>query len=311
MTRSIAINKVRQLLVSLRRQPGYTLMRAFARFSLFRWLFTYSRRMLVGEGVNPGSGVDTYFTGVDPVRVSRELERDGAAFGLKLPDHVVEKILKFTVDTHCYADRNVDKGFLVADRMAAEKQLGKNILVAQYFNTLSECPEVAKLISDPVLNQIAGLYLKSKPTFVGANLWWTFPVDATDEDRSRHAHVFHRDVDDFRFFKFFFYLTDVKQGDGAHVCVLGSQGKAPAKSFLDRWNIRRYSDEEVSETYPDSSIVEVFGNAGEGFAEDTWCLHKGMTPTNSPRLLLQFQFALFDYGVANDIRDPETLKAIT
>ena len=50
--------------------------------------------------------------------------------------------------------------------------------------------------------------------------------------------------------------------------------------------------------------------AGTGFAENTLCVHKGMTPTRAPRLLLQLQFALYDYGVMHDRRDPATLRRL-
>jgi hypothetical protein len=157
---------------------------------------------------------------------------------------------------------------------------------------------------------IAGAYLDSVRTFVGANLWWTFPVQASDEDRDRHAHRFHRDVDDFRFFKFFFYLTGVEEGDGGHVCVVLSHRHPPAFPRGDQWNIRRYSDAEVSSFYPADRIVEICGPAGTGFAENTLCVHKGRTSQREPRLLLQLQYALFDYGVMHDQRDPAVLRRI-
>lgn len=196
------------------------------------------------------------------------------------------------------------------DRSAAESKLGKPILLAQYFNTTTECSTINKLACDPVLWLIASTYLGSCPTFVGANLWWNFPVEALAEDRDKHAHVFHRDVDDFKFFKFFFYLTDVAEGDGAHVCVRGSHRQPPQIRLGDRWNLRRYSDEEVRQTYIANDILTISGLAGTGFAENTLCIHKASTPTHRPRLLLQLQFALFDYGAMHDRRAPSTLQRL-
>jgi hypothetical protein len=117
-------------------------------------------------------------------------------------------------------------------------------------------------------------------------------------------------VDDFRFLKFFFYLTDVEKGDGAHVCVRGSHHRLPEIRPSDRWNIRRYSDSEIEAFYPPGDIVEVSGRAGSGFAENTLCVHKGRTPVVAPRLLLQLQYALFDYGVMNDRRESHALQLI-
>lgn len=142
---------------------------------------------------------------------------------------------------------------------------GKPILVAQYFNTSTDCPAVSRLLQDPFLELIATRYLGSLPTLVGTNLWWTFPVKASEADRSRHAHLFHRDVDDFRFFKIFFYITDVERGDGAHVCVVGSQAQPPIRKPGDRWNIRRYTDEEISSEHPANRVVEICAPAGTEF----------------------------------------------
>jgi hypothetical protein len=59
-----------------------------------------------------------------------------------------------------------------------------------------------------------------------------------------------------------------------------------------------------------ASILEICGAAGTGFAENTLCVHKGRTPSREPRLLLQLQYALFDYGVMHDRRAPAALKMI-
>ncbi|GAA0556698.1 phytanoyl-CoA dioxygenase family protein [Halomonas salifodinae] len=287
-----------------------------ARFSLLRTFVSYSKRFVEnikkGKEEKPKKIDYNYkndcFRDVDVDSIVASLEKDGVAFGLKLPDSAVKSIMEFSEKALCYADRDPRLGFDIRRREAAEQAIGKKILVAQYYNTMSECAEVERLANNPTLNEIARRYLKSSPSFVGANLWWTFPVNASDEERSRHAHFFHRDVDDFKFFKFFFYLTDVASEDGAHVCVVGSQGKPPVRHPFDRWNIRRYTDDEINQKYASSQIKEIVGQAGDGFAEDTWCIHKGQTPKKEPRLLLQLQFALFDYGAMHDQRDKHLLK---
>ena len=78
----------------------------------------------------------------------------------------------------------------------------------------------------------------------------------------------------------------------------------------DYWNIRRYTDEEINACYPKEDILEITGKAGDGFAENTLCLHKGSTPQKEARLLLQFQYALFDYGCQDDVRPRSALKML-
>lgn len=308
--------RIYRIVRSLRAQPGYTLMRSIARFKLVREFVAYVRSVIQAKKLAvyrndcESRMGDTLFSQLDQPRIVDELRRVGVALGLKLPPEVVSAINNYAATSVCYADRVPSCGFTLDQRAEAEVSLGKPILVAQYFNTESHCPEIAKLVQDPALQAIACEYLGSVPTFVGANLWWTFPVEAHESDRDRHAHLFHRDVDDFRFFKFFFYLTDVAPSDGAHVCVCGSHNRPPQSHLTDRWNIRRYTDQEIEAQYPKSNILEICGVAGEGFAENTLCVHKGLTPTQQPRLLLQLQFALFDYGAMHDLRANKTLRLI-
>lgn len=310
------MSRFRRIFHSLRTQPGYTLMRGAARFSRVRQLVANIRREFnVTNKVEFLSACEsrmhqTQFPTVDRHSFVQELRDNGVAFGLRLSSQAVTAIHQYVQAAPCYADRVESRGFMLSHRHEAERALHKPILLAQYFNAVSACPDIGSLVDDPMLQAIACEYLESVPTFVGANLWWTFPVNALESDREQHAHLFHRDVDDFRFFKFFFYLTDVVPGDGAHVCVVGSHHRPPRVRFGDQWNIRRYTDEEIAENFPANDIREICDTAGTGFAENTLCVHKGRTPTQSPRLLLQLQYALFDYGAMHDRRATERLGLI-
>lgn len=301
---------------SLRNQPGYTLMRGAARFSTARRLVASTRRAVGGRKAadylaDCGARIaQTQFPAVDRTAFVRTLRTEGLAFGLTVPVATVAAIHAYARQAVCYADRVPAHGFMLDHRSDAERALSKPILLAQYLNTTQDCAAIARLVDDPALQVIACDYLGSVPTFVGANLWWTFPVAAVESDRDQHAHLFHRDVDDFRFFKFFFYLTDVGAGDGAHVCVAGSHRRPPYSGWADRWNIRRYGDDEVAAHYPPERVREILGPAGTGFAENTLCVHKGLTPTRSARLLLQLQYALFDYDAMHDRVDPSRLGRI-
>lgn len=300
----------------LSQAPGYTLMRGLGRFAAVRRLVAAAHRQAHARRLRglladcEARLGDSLFALPDREQFLRELDTGGLALGLRLPLPQVEAIARFAQHAECHADRMEAHGFTVVQREQAQAHLGKPILLAQFFNAAGRCPAIGQVAQDPLLHWLAARHLGSVPRMVGVNLWWTFPVQALKEDRHRHAHLFHRDVDDFRFLKFFFYVTDVEPGDGAHVCVVGSQGRPPARSWADRWVLRRYTDEEVAAAYPPAAVAEICGPAGTGFAEDTFCIHKGRTPTRAPRLLLQVQFALFDYGVLHDRRAPEALRRL-
>ena len=117
-------------------------------------------------------------------------------------------------------------------------------------------------------------------------------------------------MDDFKFVKFFFYLTDVNATSGPHVIVRGSHRVKHHASIADALRVRRYTDEEVASAFEPDKIVSITGQAGTGFAEDTLCIHKGETPTKHARLLLQLQYALNDFGIQHDEFDESRLAMI-
>ena len=296
--------------------PGYVFVRGVGRFSMVRnivsytkgW-FEYSRTQRRQRELTARIGT-SLFKGIQLEEFMRELNVAGCNFGLRLPKDVVEEIRAYSESAPAYAFRDPKLGFLLENRGQAEAVLGKGILLAQYFNAQEECPAIARIAEDPLLNLIALKYLGSIPKYLGASLWWTFPVTPNREDQMKHAHFFHRDIDDFKFLKFFFYLTDVEKGDGGHWLVAGSHCKAPHIRFRDRFISRRFEDSEIEEYYENANIVEISGEQGLGFAEDTLCVHKAATPVRQPRLILHLQFGLFDLVPASDKRLASELKRI-
>jgi len=144
------------------------------------------------------------------------------------------------------------------------------------------CPHILQLANAPALLTLAAQYIGCKPTLSALGMRWSFPVNVTGEG----LQAFHRDLDDWRFLKVFVYLTDVPQDGGPHVYVKGSHlTRAPLR-------LRAYGKDELSQAYGDEQIMSVTGCAGQGFAADTYGIHKGAVPATRPRLLLQFQYSM-------------------
>lgn len=310
MARNIA------LIRSLTSQPGYTLMRGPARFNWVRSLVTGIKRAL-GRAEATRMEIrlkaemgETLFTGLDVEKYLANLHQRGSSFGLKLPEYLVQEIIHYAESNPVYAFRDPKLGFMPPDRHKAETVLGKKILLAQYFNVQLNCPAINKIALDPVINWIALNYIGCVPRYLGANLWWTYPTIAERSERLKHAQFFHRDIDDFKFLKFFFYLTDVEAGDGGHWIVIDSHRNPPHVRLKDRFVTRRFEDEEINNYYDNSNLIEVIGQAGTGFSEDTLCVHKAATPARNPRLILQLQFGLFDFVPENDYRINSELQRV-
>jgi len=73
---------------------------------------------------------------------------------------------------------------------------------------------------------------------------------------------------------------------------------------------KRETDQDIIDYYGSESLVNIYGKAGFGFAEDPLCFHKGIPPTQKDRLILQIEFARTDYGMQHDFRPPSLLKCI-
>ena len=239
------------------------------------------------------------FHDVDVDAVLDELERDGLSRRFRLPPAIVGEIVSYAHATRCYGDRDLSSGFLYAER-------DQRFLTAAYVNTALECDAIRRLSHDKTLLEIAARYLRCpEPVLQSANLTWSFPVDATDRERSLAAQVFHYDLDDYRFLKLFFYVTDVAAGNGPHQCVVGTHRH---KRLRDQIRFGRRTDQYVATTYGSDNIVTLLGPAGFGFAEDTRCFHRGIPPTTGDRLLFQLAFARTDYGVLKD--DPANMRPL-
>jgi hypothetical protein len=273
-------------------------MRLVARFKIFRNLYAFLfKKKIVNTKISKLT---------EPFHIKNDklidyLEVDGVGFGLNLKREYVEKVKKYADENLCFADRDSKKGFYLSELNRVNHVLKKDIVLAQYFNfsktTISE-----ELLSSEIINNILLKYFKSQPKLVGVNLWWTFPGKHLEEDKSRHAHLFHRDIDDFKFLKLFIYITDVDQNSGPHIVVKGSHRSKLVCKLSDFWRERRYLDSEVVKRFG-KDITSIIGQSGTSFFENTLCLHKGTTPHNKARLVLQYEWALNDYGVATDFRE--------
>jgi len=235
------------------------------------------------------------------------LKKDGFYLGINLPQHIVQEILDFALITPCYGNKKSNLGFYYSEKEQAQAQYGKPLVAGSYYNTALLCPAIKKLENDPTLLAIAAKYLETEPVHQGNQLWWSFAVESSIYERRRAAQVFYHDLDDRRLLKFFFYLTDVDLCSSPHVCVRGSHIK---RKFSRRFLRGGCSHQEIAGYYGYENIVPICGKAGLGFVEDSLCFHKATPPGSRDRLILQIDFAVKDYGMQNDLRDPSELEFI-
>lgn len=280
------------------KNPKWLIMRKLGRFGRIRSLFQRSKsESLTFEG-------ESVFPATSPESVVQSIVKDGIYLGLNLPPDLLKDIITYAKQYPCYGDRKSYFGFHYNRRREAQRWYTRQFVTAYYFNTVENCPAIAQLTRDPVLLSIAADYLGTDPVLISTQLWWSFVTEASLHARRKAAQLFHYDLDDYRFIKFFFYLTNVDALTGAHACIKGTHRR---KKFFHEWRKKRFRDAEIVEAYGIENLMTVCGNAGFGFAEDTLCFHKGMPPIRHDRLMLQIEFATRDYNMQSDQIDPQSL----
>ena len=291
----------------LTKNPQWLLMRKISRFQTGRTMMKYLTHSSVKSNDFSLANKYSVFTQIDIDEAVVQLKKEGFYLGLQLPKILVEEIVEFAKNTVCYGNRKSQLGFYYDQKAEAQTQSEKDIKVGCYFNTAQFCPAIAKLQNDSQLLAIAAKYLEKEPIHQGNQLWWSFAGESSEWQRRQNAQMFHYDLDDYKFLKFFFYLTDVDNTSGPHICVRASHKHKKFSHVLLR---KREKDKEIIDFYGEDSVVTICGQAGFGFIEDPLCFHKGLTPTKRDRLLLQIEFATTDYGMQNDSREISDLQVL-
>ncbi|MGZ3183644.1 MAG: phytanoyl-CoA dioxygenase family protein [Telluria sp.] len=145
-----------------------------------------------------------------------------------------------------------------------------------------DCPHILELCNSPLLLELATAYIGCKPTISQLGMRWSFPCT----EGQSNLQQFHRDAEDWRYFKVLVYLTDVGPHDGPHIFVRGTHTERASL------RLHPFEDEPVRLRYGEDNLIAAMGSSGFAFAVDTAGIHKGQGPTGSPRLMLQIQYSL-------------------
>ena len=300
--------KVAYTLENIFQNPRLFLVFILGRFNLVRFLYALAWRWR--SQPKRASDRKSLFPHIEPDRIVDNLKKDGIYTDFSLPPKILVGLLHRAKSQDCYAGGNSDVGFNISQKHEVDLIYNKPFYVARYFNISSGWTEILQLASDPKIQEIADRYIGQPAKYTGASLFWTFPIRGTSQDSDQQKFsYFHYDLDDFASLRFCFYLTDVDEENGPHLCIRGSHLK---KSIWDVLNFftRIQSPEKLSKFYGTEKFVTLQGDSGTGFIEDTFCFHKGIPPKSKPRLFLQLHFAANNYSDTEylDDRDPNSLK---
>jgi hypothetical protein len=281
----------------LRGGPGHFLMYVFGRFRVIRSLVVFAYKTRAAKAALLAARTPAVEP-LDASQAARAIVKDGYATGLRLKPSILDELQTLSTTVNCFGEEDFKLPFYVEERAAAEQRYGRKLKVGRFDDLLQTSPAVQSIASDPTIRAIARGYLGCEPALLGARMWWSFASEADAAQQRSLGQGFHYDIDGYRALAFFFYLTDVTPLNGAHICVRGSHSEKPLKALVSLHKSR--SDAEIAEWYGLERQMVLCGSAGDGFAEDIFCFHKGLHPEGGDRLILQVRFGLRNYDVKGD-----------
>jgi len=149
---------------------------------------------------------------------------------------------------------------------------------------LNEKSVLKDLLTCQFLIQFAKSYLNTNSISVNASFFISNPLKISETEKYSNAQYFHWDNDFTKFFKFYIYLSDVDEDSGPHIFIPGTHKKKKKIHKLSRL----FDDKNIYSSYKEKKIFH--GKKGSAFLVDSYGLHKGETPKNKPRLMLNIHY---------------------
>lgn len=197
------------------------------------------------------------------------LKQKGYAYGWKIPEIFVNRIVEYAEET---------------------KYL-------RYWNPHRECEAIDQIARNEKLVEVARQYIGAEPILWLTQLKWSFGPDSAEERKNLLCSdnepilydegAFHYDALDFKSLTIFIYLTDVDPSCGPHVLIEKTHRN---KSFGEIFEII-LSDESVQEKFGADRIKMILGPKGTMLFEETSSFHKA-SRCQTKRLMLSIDYVL-------------------
>ena len=174
-----------------------------------------------------------------------------------------------------------------------------------YFHEVPDvvgAPHVLRIASDKRLLSVVKGHLGAPGIIISLNAWWT----PDQGNKKSDIQVFHRDRDDFRACKLFVYIKDTGTEDGPHMFVRGSHlFERVRQAMPESTNVDALTDiffsgngrhvEHLVDDVFGPSVLEITGQSGTSFVENTYGFHKGKIPKGGHRCIFEITFGLLPY----------------
>jgi hypothetical protein len=271
------------------------LTQRFSRFLWFRKSYSLFRNLQQRFNIADykdylRTGCQCFFSNLPVDSFVKEVDKNAVAFGLQLPESIVEKILHYATCAPC-TEPGYDKSFLINELDQHNYLPDGHRVTRAHVNDVTQCQAVNVIAQDSLLLQIASTYLHYYPTQVTCHLTWSIASNLTEDEvrASYPASNFHYDIAGYNFATTYSYITPVLDDySGPHVMIKGSHKRKPLWMLLKSG---RCCDEKVYAYYGKEDEIYIKGKAGFTFFQDPSCIHRVKAPTSQNRLLLQIRYS--------------------
>ena len=171
----------------------------------------------------------------------------------------------------------------------------------EFLTNVSELKSVQRLINDKNIFDLVSLYLGAPAHLHTCQAWWQYPMGP--DHKASNAQLWHRDRDDLKEIKLFFYATDVCDDSGPHAYIPCSHNmnsliqvfnNSSLSDLVINGSCNKFVDDEFlcSRGLKASSIKKWIGKSGTCFLEDTSGFHRAYIPNTKPRLIFSLVWTL-------------------
>jgi len=248
------------------------LMRIFSRTPLKFFIYWIYLNLFKKKNIKKKelSGQEIFVKSTNYKKAINDLNKNGIHKKFILKKNIINQIL---------FESNKYKFFINRDKNSKiflkQKKNNDKIYVCRFLNPHKKIKIINKIANNKFFLTVAREYLQTEPLIQSTQIWWTF--SHMDENKNYinppgNEFGYHYDVDDFKFLKLFFYLSDVGKYDGPHFFIK-KNGPKKINEYLNR----RINDKIIQNQYKDR-IISITGGKGTGFIEDTTNYHKGSNP---------------------------------
>ena len=119
-------------------------------------------------------------------------------------------------------------------------------------------------------------------------LWHSFP---NQQPSSEAAQLFHFDLDEFKWYKLFIFLSDVDNNSGPHMYRPGTHKPGSKPIDLLKYGYTRIPDEVMRNFYPERAWERLTCKSGTMVIANTNCWHKGTQVISQRRTVLQPEYS--------------------